>query len=61
MKIYENFSALIRHIQYYHKGELNNCIINYQKPKGFIELEIVKGRSRILMKLNDLDKKTKRT
>lgn len=43
----QKFSAFIKHTQKFHKGE----------PEGFMEPENVKGKQKILMKFNDLDKK----
>lgn len=39
-----------------HKGELTNCVINYYKPKVFIEIENAKGSSEILNRFTDIDK-----
>ena len=53
-KIYNNLLNLRKHCDNYHKGELSKCIINYEKPEGFIEVESAKGKEIILMKTNDL-------
>ena len=53
-KIYNNLLNLKKHCDNYHGGELRKCIINYEKPEDFTEVESTKGKEIILMRINDL-------